>query len=70
MLAELPRALPKVKSFNELYDQIIYLKSISNKKWEKLANKVLVKTINLSIRQKRNISLIDEIKILTKNKVK
>ena len=37
MLAELPRALPKVKSFNELYDQIIYLKSISNKKWEKLA---------------------------------
>ena len=69
MLEKLPRVLPNTKSSDNLFDQISNIKSFDNESWELRANKILEETINLSIRQKREKTLVDEIDLILKNKL-
>ena len=57
----LPRVLTLKENTNDIIDQISFLQKMSSNEWESKANKILKKTLNLTIREKRNLNIIQEI---------
>ena len=57
----LPRVITLKENTEDIIDQISFLHKMTTNEWELKANKILKKTLNLTIREKRGSNIIQEI---------